>query len=140
MGGFAFVKERAKGATLESLGRRSESNRTVAKCRPGRLRAAHVDTPRASPWAVSGRTFGATTLSPSDAYTKCFGLNACQSKSTLFQLPSSNKLEESDSKMPIDEAFNKREHFYEEEYFRKREQEFIAAIRRREARQGEIRS
>jgi hypothetical protein len=40
--------------------------------------------------------------------------------------------------MPIDEAFNKREHFYEEEYFRKREQEFIAAIRRREARQGEI--
>jgi hypothetical protein len=40
--------------------------------------------------------------------------------------------------MPVDEAFNKRERFYEEEYFRKREQEFIAAIRRREARQGEI--
>jgi hypothetical protein len=40
--------------------------------------------------------------------------------------------------MPVDEAFNKREHFYEEEYFRKREQEFIAALRRREARQGEI--
>ncbi len=40
--------------------------------------------------------------------------------------------------MPVDDAFNKREHFYEEEYFRKREQEFIAALRRREGRQGEI--
>jgi hypothetical protein len=40
--------------------------------------------------------------------------------------------------MPVDEAFHKRERFYEEEYFHKREQEFIAAIRRRQARQGEI--
>ena len=40
--------------------------------------------------------------------------------------------------MPVDEAFHKRERFYEEEYFHKREQEFIAAIRRRAARQGDI--
>jgi hypothetical protein len=40
--------------------------------------------------------------------------------------------------MPVDDAFNKREHFTEEAYFQKREHEFIERIHRRQARQGEI--
>ncbi len=40
--------------------------------------------------------------------------------------------------MPVDDAFSKRERFLEEEYFHKREQEFIAAMRHRMAHQGDI--
>jgi hypothetical protein len=40
--------------------------------------------------------------------------------------------------MPIDDAFKKRERFLEEEYFHRREQEFIEHIRQRRARQGDL--
>src|SRR5262245_34548411 len=40
--------------------------------------------------------------------------------------------------MPIDDAFKKRERFLEEEYFHRREQEFIEQIRQRRARQGDL--